>query len=39
MAVVDNDGDGKIGVDGMFTFVYSIKDVSLGSIWGVGFWD
>lgn len=36
MAAADNDGDGKIGADGMSTLVHSIKDVSSGSIWGVG---
>uniref|UniRef100_A0A8D0NU74 Parvalbumin n=1 Tax=Sus scrofa TaxID=9823 RepID=A0A8D0NU74_PIG len=32
MAAADNDGDGKIGADGMFTSVHSMRDLSSGSI-------
>ncbi|XP_020941745.1 oncomodulin isoform X1 [Sus scrofa] len=32
MAAADNDGDGKIGADGMFTPVHSMRDLSSGSI-------
>lgn len=31
MAAADNDGDGKIGADGMFTPVPSTKELSSGS--------
>lgn len=34
MAAADNDGDGKIGADGMFTPVHGIRDFSSGSIRG-----
>nr|XP_025130933.1 oncomodulin isoform X1 [Bubalus bubalis] len=36
MAAADNDGDGKIGADGMFTPVHSRRDLSLGGIQGRG---
>ncbi|XP_061258231.1 oncomodulin [Bos javanicus] len=36
MAAADNDGDGKIGADGMFTPVHSRRDLSSGGIRGRG---
>lgn len=36
MAAADNDGDGKIGADGMFTPIHSIKDELREHLGGLG---